>query len=541
MLNDYEISKLYNASNIEDIYKKLNIDESKTYQYGKYIAKIDEEFRGEKKGKLVLVTSTSPNKAGIGKTTVTIGLSDSINNLMKTSIACIREPSLGPVFGLKGGASGGGYSQAYPMDEINLEFTGDFHAITSINNLISSAIDNCLFYNNELNIDKDNIYFTRAIDINDRSLRNIKVGNNFNNINRKENFKLTPASEIMAILALSDGFNDFLNRVENITFAKTKDGKLLKVKDLNIIGSIAALAKKLINPNLVQSLKGNPIFIHGGPFANIAHGTNTIIADNLALSLSDYVITEAGFGSDMGAEKFMNLVAQTANLEVSGIVLVTTINSLKEYSENSLLKEGVSNLINHIKHLKKYNTNLIVTLNKYTTDTEEEIKFLEQVCIENTVDFEVNDFFTNPKSNKECKLTKKVINFENNNSVSYAYKLEDKLEDKINKVVTEVYNGCAYQVADDVKKKIQEISENEEYTKYPICFAKNPTTFSGDVQDKFKIDGYEILITDVLVQTGAKFIVLYVNEVLTLPGLGKEANMHKIKYNKDTKEIEGLS
>ncbi len=538
MKRDEIITQEYTPVNIKEVIRKINILEDDIYEFGKYICKVNSNVRGSKDAKLILVTSTSPDKAGIGKTTVTIGLNDALNK-DHTSIACIREPSLGPVFGNKGGASGGGYSQAYPLQDINLDFTGDFHVVTNINNLISATIDNELFQGNDINLDINSITFKRVIDMNDRALRHIDVSTN-SEYKRPENFKLTAASEIMAILCLSNNIDDFLEKVNNVTIGKNFNGEKLYVSDLKITGSIAALARKLLNPNLVQSLRGNPVFIHGGPFANIAHGTNTIMATKMALSLGDYVITEAGFGSDMGAEKFMDLVSQTNGFKPHAIVLVTTINSLKEYCKDGKLSVGVINLKKHIFHLKNYNTNLVVSLNKHLGDIDEDVNLIKDVCKELGVKFTINNYYSQETIAKDDELSKVITNFSNSPEISFIYDLEDPLDVKLNKLINKVYGIKEFELTDDCISKFDEIKDDMKYQKYPLCVTKNPMTFSGDINDKFKEVIDKIVITDIEVYTGAKFILIYVNKILTLPGLSKDANVYNIKYDSKTGNVLGI-
>ncbi len=538
MKRDEIISQEYKPVNIKEVTKKINISDNDIYEYGKHICKVSNYVKGNKDGKLILVTSTSPNKSGIGKTTVTIGLNDALNK-NHTSIACIREPSLGPVFGNKGGASGGGYSQAYPLQDINLDFTGDFHVVTSINNLISATIDNELFQGNDINLDINSITFKRAIDMNDRALRHIDVSTN-SEYKRPENFKLTAASEIMAILCLSNNIDDFLDKVNNVTIGKNLNGEKLYVSDLKITGSIAALSRKLLNPNLVQSLRGNPVFIHGGPFANIAHGTNTVMATKMALSLSDYVITEAGFGSDMGAEKFMNLVSQTNGFNPHAIVLVTTINSLKEYCENGTLSVGIINLKKHIFHLKNYNTNLVVSLNKHLGDLDVDVNLIKDVCEELEVKFTINNYYSQENIDEVDELSTVINSFSKSPDINFIYNLEDSLDVKLNKLINKVYGIKKFELSEECISKFNEIKDNTKYQKYPLCITKNPLTFSGDINDKFKEVIDKIVITDIEVYTGAKFILIYVNKILTLPGLSKDANVYKIQYDSKTGNVIGI-
>ncbi len=542
MKSDNLISREYAAKPIEDIANNFNIPKEELFLYGPYMAKVNSDYKGNSNGDLVLVTSTSPNKRGIGKTTLSIGLNDALNNIGKKSIVCLREPSLGPVFGMKGGACGGGHSQVYPIENINLHFTGDIHALTTVNNLISAVLDNLLYQDNDLNIDKDSICFKRVIDINDRTLREITIAQNkkTNGIQREDSFQITVASEIMAILALCKNLEDFVNRVEEIVVAYTFDKQEIKIKDLNMAGSIAVLMEQAINPNIVQTLEGNLAFIHAGPFANIAHGTNSLIATKMALSLSDYTVVEAGFGSDLGAEKFLNLVSPQGDLKVKHIVLVTTVGSLKEYSSNEDLSEGIeNNLKRHINHLNKYNIDLTLTINKHDTDTNQEIEMIISWCKDNSVKCVVNEVYKKG-SKGGIELANLIVNSDVKKDSKRIYDLKDEIEEKISKVVKDVYGAKGYELSEIAKEKIEDI-KNSESKDYPICFAKTPMSFSDDAKNKELKEEFLITITDVKVQSGAKFIVLYANNVLTLPGLSKTANVHKIKYDYKNKEVEGLS
>ncbi len=541
MKSDNLISREYKAKDIELIAKKFDIPLEELFLYGKHMAKVNYSYKGNKNGRLVLVTSTSPNKKGIGKTTLSIGLNDALNKSNKKSIVCLREPSLGPVFGMKGGACGGGYSQIYPIEKINLHFTGDLHAITTVNNLIAAVLDNLLYQENPLNIDKDTICFKRVIDINDRTLRDITIAQKkkTNGITREDSFQITVASEIMAILALCDSLEDFVNKVEDIVIAYTYDKKEIRIKDLNMSGSIAVLMEQAINPNIVQTLEGNLAFVHAGPFANIAHGTNSILATKMALSLSDYTVVEAGFGSDLGAEKFLNLVAPRQNLKVDHIVLVTSIASLKEYSNNDDLISGIeNNLKRHIKHLKQYNIDLVVTINKHLEDSQRDIDTLLLWCDKNNINCVVNEVFKKG-SKGGLDLANLIINSNTTNNKTI-YQKKDEIEEKIKKVITNVYGAKNYELSEIAQEKIDKIKDST-YSDFPICFAKTPMSFSDDSSNKELKEEFVIKITDIKIQTGAKFIVLYANNVLTLPGLSNNANVHKIKYDYKNKEVEGLS
>ena len=425
MKSDIEIASKANILPINEIASKINLTEEDIELYGKYKAKITKK-QDNNLGKLVLVTATNPTPYGEGKTTVSIGLIDALNSLGKKTVGALREPSLGPVFGLKGGATGGGYSQVIPMEDINLHFNGDFHAITSANNLLSSAIDNHIYFGNELNIDINNIKFERCIDLNDRSLRDIEITIKKDE-KRKEKFNITAASEIMVILCLSKDIDDLKRRLGNILIAYTKEGKPLYAKDLKVEGAMTTLLKDAIKPNLVQTLENNPVIIHGGPFANIAHGCNSIIATKTAMSLGEYTVTEAGFGSDLGAEKFLDIKCRLNNIKPNVIVLVTTIKALKYnagVSKENLLdknvesvKEGLSNLKAHIENLKKFNINIVVCLNKYNTDYEEEINVIKEYTESISVPFSISTAYKDG-SKGAIDLAKKVIESTSNNDIT---------------------------------------------------------------------------------------------------------------------------
>ncbi|MFV0288646.1 MAG: formate--tetrahydrofolate ligase [Mycoplasmatales bacterium] len=541
MKSDNQISKEYKARPIKDVAKELGIPENETYNFGPYITKVNGKLRGNKQGKLVLITSTSPNSRGVGKTTLAIGLNDALNQLGESSIVCVREPSLGPVFGTKGGACGGGYSQVYPVEDINLHFTGDFHAITTLNNTIAATIDNHLHQGNELNLDKDNILFKRCVDINDRTLRNILLaqGSTANGVERNEGFTITAASEIMATIGICTSLEDFTNRVEDIIIGYTKEGKEVYVKDLKIRGAIAVLMKTAINPNLVQTLSGNAAFLHAGPFANIAHGTNSLIATKMAVSMSDYTVVEAGFGTELGAEKFLNLVSKAAEFNVSHVVVVTTIPCLQEYSAKKDVKEGIKNLKQHIDHIKSYGIDFTVTLNKHETDTEEELEFVTKWLSDNNYNFAINEVFTKGAEGG-IELAKKVMNANNDKIPTPLYELADSIEDKIFNVVTKAYGATGYNLTEEAKEQLQQIKTTQ-YKDYPICISKTPMSLSDDPKNRFTKEPFAINITGLKVYAGAKFIVIYCGNVLTMPGLGKVPNIMNIKYDFETEEIEGLS
>lgn len=496
--------------NIIEVASKINLKEDDLFLYGKYMAKINNYISNDKKGKLILVTSTNPTPYGEGKTTLSIGLNDALNKLGKKAICSLREPSLGPVFGRKGGAIGGGKSTIEPAIDINLHFTGDMHAITSANNLMCAIVDNHIFQGNELGIDK--VIVKRCLDINDRSLR--------------DNFVITPASEIMAIVCLSKDVNDLKNRISNIIVGYTKDEKEVYVKDLKAEDAITILLKDAIKPNLVQTSYSNPVIVHGGPFANIAHGTSSIIATKLSLYLADYTITEAGFGSDMGAIKFFDIVCKNNNIYPDVVVLNTTIKALK-YNGNNNLKEGISNLEYHIKNMNKYTDNLIVSLNKFEDDTKEEIDFIKNYCKENNVEFSICTNYTDGEDG--CNdLANKIINMKENTKRYNVYEKDDDLITKINKMCINELGASKVNYSQKIKEKLSGLDN-----KLDICVSKTPMS----ITDNSKILGYpkdfELTITDINVYNGAGFITVLLGSVLTMPGLAKDSNYLNMKIEND--------
>ena len=475
--------------------------------YGNYKAKINNN-KSQKKGKLILITSVNPTPYGEGKTTLTIGLNDSLNKLNKKSVAILREPSLGPVFGSKGGATGGGKAIVVPEEDINLHFTGDFHTITSANNLLCAIIDNHIYQGNELNIDK--VVFKRCIDMNDRELRNVKLKN------RNESFVITPASEIMAILCLAKDTNDLKVRLGNIIIGYTKEKKEIFARDLNCVNALYILLKEAFKPNLVQSLYENPVIIHGGPFANIAHGCNSLVATNLGLDIADYVITEAGFGSDMGAIKFFDIKCRDNNIYPDVVVINVTIQSIK-------YNNGLANLEYHINNMKKFNSNVIVSLNKFESDLVEEIKQVEHFCSKLNVPFVVSTMYKDGEDG--ClDLTNIILNLNENKIKNEIYSLNDTLENKIKKLLK--YFDCNKVNYDS--NILEKIKFYDKY-KLPICLAKTPYSITDDSKKLGYPKNNEMTITDISISNGAGFIIIYMGSVMMLPGLGKNPNYLKIK------------
>ncbi len=506
--------------NIDEVVKKINLNSDDLYHYGKYIAKIDTDLSNikNKNGKLILVTSISPTKYGEGKTTLSIGICDLLNYVNKKSIVVLREPSLGPVFGVKGGATGGGKSKVVPEEDINLHFTSDIHAITSANNLICSIIDNHIYQGNELNLDKNRIFFNRCIDINDRALRSIYL----NNIDRKEKFDITAASEIMSVFCLSKDMEDLRKNIDNIIVGYTIDNKIIYVKDLNCTGSILALLKHAFKPNIVQTLYNNPAIIHGGPFANIAHGCNSLISTNYALKLCDYTIVESGFGSDMGAIKFFDIKERKLNVYPNLVIINATIQSLKYNGDNDLQK-GISNLQFHIENMKNFSNNILVVLNKFESDADEDIKYIQDFCKKLNVPFEISYLYSD-SLDKSINLANTIIKMCENNIISKElYNLNDDIYKKINILCKDLLHAKNVIINNDIKEKLDYIN-NSEFKNLPICISKNPTSITGNPKFLGYPKDFDMTITDVKIKNGAGFIVIYIGNVITMPGLSKNSN-----------------
>lgn len=528
---DIEIAQQAKKKEILEIAKELGV-EKYLESYGKDKGKIDfSKVKSCQKGKLILVTAISPTPYGEGKTTVSIGLNDGLRKLGKNSLAVLREPSLGPVFGIKGGATGGGYAQVVPMEEINLHFTGDFHAITSANNLISAAIDNHLYFGNSLSIDPEQICFHRCLDVNDRALRHLFLNN------RQESFSITAASEIMSILCLSNDFNDLKERLGSILVAFNTSKEPIYVKDLKLEGALAVLLKEAIKPNLVQSLENNPVLIHGGPFANIAHGCNSVIATNLGLKLADYVITEAGFGSDLGAEKFFDIKCRSAKLKPDAVVLVVTTKALKHQGgipkeniqKESLegIRKGLSNLEVHLENICKFTKNIVVALNQYTTDTLAEIELIKEFVQEKKYAFATTTSYQNGGEGS-LDLAKEVIQLCNKkNDFSLLYPNSLSLLEKIEILAHEIYHTSSLKISEEIKEKLK-MYEEMGYQSFPICVAKTQYSISDNPLLLGYPKDYEIKIDDVNIYTGAKFVVVYLGNIMTMPGLPLHPNYEQI-------------
>ncbi len=522
--------------NIYEISKRLGIDDKYIEPYGKYKAKIDlsihEELKDRKDGKLVLVTAITPTKFGEGKTTMSIALTEGLNKLNKKVALCLREPSLGPVFGLKGGATGGGKVTVEPTEEINLHFTGDMHALTSSINLISAVIDNSLFQGNPLNINPERVVWKRALDMNDRTLREIEIAlGEKNGVVRKDGFLITVASELMAILCLSSSLEDFRERVNKIIVAYTYEDKPITVKDLRISKAICKLMKEAIKPNLVQTGENNPAIIHGGPFANIAHGCNSLIATKLGLKLGDIVVTEAGFGSDLGAEKFLDIKCQEGNLNPDLVVVVATIRALKVHGGHLLdnidelnleaLKEGTKNLERHIENMKKYGLDVVVAVNHFTTDNQEEIDYLLSWCKERNYPCSFVDGFLKGGEGA-IELATLVSNRleENNSSYHPLYKKEEPIKDKIERIAKEIYHAGNVEYSEKAEADIA-FYEKLGFDKTYMCIAKTPASFSDDPKVLNAPEGFTLHVKEVNLSSGANFLVVLTGSILTMPGLPK--------------------
>ncbi|MDR0423686.1 MAG: formate--tetrahydrofolate ligase [Rickettsiales bacterium] len=525
MKSDIEIAREIVINPIVDVAKKVGIKEDDLELYGKYKAKISQEFinsiQDNKDGKLILVTAINPTSMGEGKTTTTIGLGQALAKLNKKVVIALREPSLGPCFGVKGGATGGGYSQVVPMEDINLHFTGDIHAITTANNLLSALIDNHLYNGNKLNISRKNVLWKRCLDLNDRSLREIElVGEK----PRRDNFLITVASEIMAILCLSNDLQDLKKRLGDILIAYSKKGEPIFARDLKAEGSMAVLLKDAIKPNLVQTLEGVPVLIHGGPFANIAHGCNSVVATKTALKLGDYVVTEAGFGADLGAEKFFDIKCRKANLKPSAVVLVATIRALK-YNGGGDLDKGICNLGRHIENLKKYNLPVVVTLNKFTDDTNEEIEFVAKYCKsldegKFSIKFALCEGWAKG-GNGAIELANEVLSVVNAESnFEPLYNQDLPIKEKINKVAKEIYRAEEVKFIENTEEEIKQI-EKLGFAKLPICIAKTQYSFTDDKTKLGAPIGFTFTIKKVRVSAGAGFVVCEAGDIMTMPGLPK--------------------
>jgi len=549
LLTDIEIAKQADIKPISDIAEKLGISADELEFYGKYKAKLPlsllKKYENKEDGKLILVTAINPTPAGEGKTTVTVGLGEAMNRIGKKAVIALREPSMGPVFGIKGGAAGGGYAQVIPMEDINLHFTGDMHAITAANNLLCAIIDNHIQQGNELRIDPRRILFKRCLDMNDRALRNVVIGlgGKVNGVPREDGFMITVASEIMAILCLSSGIKDLKDRLGSILTAYTYDGTPIYARDLNAVGSMATLLKDAIKPNLVQTLENTPALMHGGPFANIAHGCNSVTATRLALKLGDYCITEAGFGADLGAEKFLDIKCRCAGLKPSCVVIVATIRALKynggvpktELSKENIvaLKNGIVNLETHIENMRKYGLPVVVAINRFATDTEAEIETIEAFCKEKDVPVSLTEVFARGgEGGKE--LAEKVVKTIETKEAHFKPIYDEKLsiKEKLNVLAKEIYRAGDVVFTSNAEKAISEI-EKLGKDKLPICVAKTQYSLSDDPQKLGSPKGFTLTVRDVRLSAGAGFIVALTGDIMTMPGLPKQPAAYKIDVDDD--------
>lgn len=546
LLTDIEIAQQAKLNPISKIAKELGVFEEETEPYGRYKAKLNEHIfkrvENEKNGKLILVTAINPTPAGEGKTTTTAGLGQAMAKIGKRAVIALREPSLGPVFGVKGGAAGGGYAQVLPMEDINLHFTGDMHAITSANNLLCAMLDNHLQQGNSLNIDQRQILIKRCLDMNDRALRNIVagLGGRINGVPREDGFNITVASEVMAILCLAANITDLKERLSNILVAYTYSGDPIYAKDLNAQGAMTALLKDAIMPNLVQTLEGTPAIMHGGPFANIAHGCNSVRATKLALKLGDYCITEAGFGSDLGAEKFLDIKCRCAGLTPNVIVIVATCRALKynggvsktEVSKENLaaLKKGIENLGVHIDNMRKYGVPVVVAINRFHTDSDAELKFIEEYCTQKGADFSLSEVFAKggeggtELAQKVCAAAEKPSHF------SPVYPLECSLKEKIQAVAIKIYGAQKVSYTTAAEKAITKIEELGG-ARFPVCVAKTQYSLSDNPELLGAPKGFTVTVRDAKLSNGAGFVVVYTGDIMTMPGLPKVPAAEKIDVN----------
>lgn len=551
-MNDIEIAKSVTLDKITKVAEKFDLQEEDLIPYGKYKAKVDSKqmkrLENRDNGKLILVTSINPTPLGEGKTTISIGLSDGINRLGKKSILALREPSLGPVFGMKGGATGGGYAQVAPMDEINLHFTGDIHSITAANNLISAMIDNHLYFGNKLNFKK--VIWKRCMDLNDRSLREIQVGLSAekNMVPRNDGFDITVASEIMAILCLSNDLKDFERRVGNITIGFNEKDEPIKVSDLKAQGAVTALMKEAMQPNIVQTLEHNLAFIHGGPFANIAHGCNSVIATKMALKLGDYVVTEAGFGADLGAEKFVDIKCRKSGLRPAAAVCVATLKALKYHGgldvkectlENrEALENGIENLLKHVDNIKnQYGIDVVVAINKFASDTDKEIELLSNKLKEAGVELSLAEVWAKGGEGA-LDLAEKVMKLADKETIKFVYEESDPIKTKIEKIATQIYGAEGVEYTEEAEKEIANI-EKLGYQNYPVCIAKTQYSFSDDAKNLQCKEPFKIHVSELILKTGAEFVVVKTGKIFTMPGLPRVPAAESI-YVDDEGEIVGI-
>ena len=553
--SDIEIAQECILKPIGEIARTAGVDEEYLEQYGKYKAKVDYSLLEKSKrgnGKLILVTAITPTPAGEGKTTTTIGLADGLKKIGKNVVVALREPSLGPVFGVKGGAAGGGYAQVVPMEDINLHFTGDFHAIGAANNLLAAMLDNHIYQGNALNIDPRRITWKRCVDMNDRQLRYVTdgLGGRVNGVPREDGYDITVASEIMAVFCLANSISDLKDRLSKIIVGYTYDEKPVTAGDLKTVGAMIALLKDALKPNLVQTLEGTPAFVHGGPFANIAHGCNSVIATKMAMKLGDYAVTEAGFGADLGAEKFLDIKCRFAGLNPDAVVIVATIRALKMHggmaktelgTENlEALEKGIPNLLRHVSNIKNvYGLPSVVAVNRFPTDTDAEVELIISKCKELGVNVILSDVWAKG-GDGGIDLAKEVVRLceEEKGNFTYSYELEGTIEDKIETVVKKVYGGCGISVLPAAKKQIDKLTELG-FDKCPVCIAKTQYSFSDDMTKLGAPENFVVTVKNVKVSAGAGFVVVLTGDIMTMPGLPKVPAAEKIDVDENGK-ITGL-
>ena len=558
MKTDIQIARESELRPISDIAEQLGIAPEKVEPYGRFMAKVPVSLIDEervKKSRLILVTAISPTKVGIGKTTVSIGLAMGLNKIGKKASVSLREPSLGPCFGMKGGAAGGGYAQVLPMEKINLHFTGDFHAVTSAHNTISALLDNYLYQHRKDGFSLREIYWKRVLDVNDRALRNIVTGLRGDGVVSETGFDITPASELMAILCLATSEDDLRRRIENILLGITSDGKPFRVRDLGVGGAITVLMRDALSPNLVQTTEQTPAFIHGGPFANIAHGCSSVMATKMAMTFSDYVVTEAGFGADLGAEKFFDIKCRKAGLQPQLVVIVATTQGLKMHGGVALdhikepnadgLREGLKNLNRHINNMQGFGQPVIVTLNRFDSDTDEEIDIIRKNCEDRGVGFAVNEAFLKG-GDGAVELAQKVVDTIERIQplpINFTYPQSETIEGKIEKVCKRIYGAAAVEFTKTGKKRLEAIREifadDKDISSYPICIAKTQYSFSADATRYGSPEGFTIRIRDVILNCGSEMIVAIAGDMLRMPGLPKSPQAERITIVNG--EIEGLS
>ena len=554
--SDIEIAQEAVMENIASVAAKVGISSDDLEMYGKYKAKIsDDVFKkldNKQDGKLILVTAINPTPAGEGKTTISIGLTEALCKMGKNAVAALREPSLGPCFGIKGGAAGGGYAQAVPMEDLNLHFTGDFHAITAANNLLAAMLDNHIMHGNELRIDTKRVVWKRCMDMNDRALRNIVIGlgNKTDGVVREDHFIITVASEIMAILCLAEDMADLKKRLSKIIVAYNMDGNPVTASDLKAVGSMAALLKDAIHPNMIQTLENTPVLIHGGPFANIAHGCNSVRATKLALKLGDYAVTEAGFGADLGAEKFMDIKCRLSGLSPDAVVIVATVKALKynggvpkdQLGKENLeaVKKGIVNLDKHIENIKKFGVPVVVTLNSFITDTEAEYQFIKEHCEALGCEFALSSVWAKGGEGG-LELAGKVLETLDNKISDFKpiYKDEASLKDKIETVAKEIYGAASVSYSDAASKELKHIEEMG-FGNLPVCMAKTQYSLSDNPSLLGRPEGFDLNVRDVYVNAGAGFVVVLTGKILTMPGLPKSPAAERIDYDEEAGLITGL-